>query len=134
MSTLQKLTYTPLFNHLFNDLLEQKTLSKTELPVNVYELKDSYLLEVIAPGRNKNDFNISVDNNLLTVSCETELKDQNKNLIRKEYNFNMFKRTFSLEENMDTESISAKYNNGILYIELPLRQKVKLLSKTVEIK
>lgn len=95
--------------------------------VNVQEDADGYNLEVAAPGMNKKDFNISVDNGVLTVSVQRETnKEANKNgYTRKEFNYHSFQRSFTLPETVDDGKINAKYSDGILYISIPKKPEAK---------
>ena len=102
---------------------------------NIYENADSYELELNVPGRNKEDFKIAVDRNLLTVSFE-----QNKNAttegvktLRREFNFESFKRTFTLSNAVDVNKIEAKYENGLLKISLGKKEEVKPSVKEISI-
>lgn len=107
-----------------------------DAPVNISETKDAYKLDFSVPGRAKEDFNVSIDRNLLTISYEKkqEQREENEKRLRREYSFESFKRTFTLDEKIDAEKISAKYENGILSLELPKKEEVKISPKTVEIK
>jgi HSP20 family protein len=80
------------------------------------------------PGRNKEDFKINVDKGLLTVSYEKKEEAETKEVksIRKEFSFQSFKRSFSLDEKINAEGIEAKYENGILKVFLPKKKKLKL--------
>lgn len=144
--TLVKFNQTPrTFNRFIDDFwndvpgLFGKTFSPEvtgNAPVNITENKDSYLLEFSVPGRKKEDFNVSIDKNLLTVSFEKkeEKEEETNKRIRREYSFESFKRSFTLDERIDAEKISAKYENGILSLELPKKEEVKQSPKQVEIK
>jgi HSP20 family protein len=94
------------------------------VPVNITETTNAYVLELNAPGRNKEDFKINIEKNLLTVSFEKkeESKVEGTNSIRKEFTFESFKRSFSLDEKIDVSNIQAKYENGILKIDLPKKE------------
>ncbi|MCU7551460.1 Hsp20/alpha crystallin family protein [Chitinophagaceae bacterium LB-8] len=124
------------FNNLIDDffygipsLLQENTVKNFRpfVPVNITESETGYQLEVIAPGFNKEEFKIDLDKNLLTISAERkaeEGKDNVKN-IRKEYEFKTFKRTFTVNENIDTQKIGANFKNGVLTVELPKKVEVK---------
>jgi HSP20 family protein len=104
-------------------------------PVNVKETENDYVLEVVAPGFQKEDFKINLDNNTLTVSVETKEESENKNekFIRKEFKQQSFSRSFTIDKNIDAESISAKYVNGVLTLNLAKKQEVKPSVKEISI-
>ncbi len=94
---------------------------------NIRETSDAYLLELNAPGRDKGDFKINVDQDLLTISYEKkeEKTQEDAQAIRREFSFNSFKRSFTLDDQVDTANIQASYENGILKIELPKKENAK---------
>jgi len=106
------------------------------IPVNVKETKDAYQLEVVAPGFEKNDFNINLEKNILTVSAEKKSETENKDekQIRKEYSYQSFKRSFTIDEKVDAEKIEAKYVNGVLTLNLPRKEEVKASAKEILVK
>jgi HSP20 family protein len=118
---------------LFGDVFAANQTSF--VPVNIIETKDAYQIEVVAPGMEKNDFNVSIEKDILTISGEKqdEVKEENEKLIRSEYHYRSFKRSFTLDENVDAEKIDAKYLNGVLTLNLPKRVEVKA-SKAIEVK
>ena len=134
------------FNNLVEDLFtELPALLKTEfnqsnrkgfVPVNVKESEKSYQLEVIAPGFEKTDFKINLDQNLLTVSAEKkeEEKVDNEKQIRREYSYRSFKRSFTLDEKIDATNIEASYINGVLTLNLPKKEVVKASATEIVIK
>jgi HSP20 family protein len=112
-----------LFNEGYASLSKQ-----SNIPVNIKENETSYLLDVIAPAFEKNDFQIKLDDNILTISAErkneTEVNPKEKQ-IRKEYSFNDFKRSFTIDEKIDATKIEASYVNGVLRLNLPKKTEVK---------
>ncbi len=104
-------------------------------PVNVKETENEYVLEVIAPGFQKEDFQVNLDNNTLTISAEQKEITENKNetFIRKEFKQQSFKRSFTIDKNIDAESIVAKYVNGVLTLNLAKKQVVKPSVKEISI-
>ena len=88
--------------------------------VNISEEKETFLVEVAVPGMKKDDFKISMDEGMLTISAETESEKETKvtNFPRREYNFETFERSFRLPENVAEENVLAKYENGVLKIQL----------------
>jgi HSP20 family protein len=102
---------------------------------NVSETPQAYYLELNVPGRNKEDFKVNVEKDLLTISYEKkdEQKVEGVNSIRREFSFNSFKRSFTLDERIDVTNIQAKYENGILKVELPKKEQVKEEPKSITI-
>jgi HSP20 family protein len=103
-------------------------------PVNVKETERGYQLEVVAPGFTKEDFKISLDKNLLTISADKKVEENKAEKdIRREYRFQSFKRSFTLTDKIDTEKIEAKYDNGVLFIMLSKKEEVKAAVKEIAI-
>jgi HSP20 family protein len=98
-------------------------------PVNISESKEAYYLDVLVPGLNKEDFKISLENKVLTISAEkekeAETKDENQKQIRREFSFRSFKRSFTLNEQVDATKIQAKYENGILKVTLSKKENIQ---------
>lgn len=121
---------TNVFDELINSLpaAGSNVRSYSATPVNISESNNGYNLEFNVPGRNKEDFKINVDKGLLTVSYEKKEAAENKEVksIRKEFSFQSFKRSFTLDEKVNTEGIQAKYENGILNVFLPKKEEVKV--------
>ena len=126
-----------LFKNDFN-----KPERKGFVPVNVKETENSYQLDVVAPGFEKTDFKINLDQQLLTISVEKkeEMKEtaigttsQEKH-IRREYNFRSFKRSFTIDEKIDATKITASYINGIMTLNLPKKEVVKASPTEIVIK
>lgn len=122
------------FNNLVDDLFaEFPVLYKNEqnwkgsVPVNIKETEKNYSIEVVAPGFEKTDFKISLEQQLLTISAEkkNEAKEENEKQIRKEYSYRTFNRSFTLDEKTDGSNIDAKYVNGVLTLNLPKKEEVK---------
>ena len=130
------------FDNFFNDFFNlpsawvNPSADATTLPAaNVTETPSSYILEVVAPGRNKEDFQVNVEKVLLTVSYEKKEQAQTEGVkhIRREFTLKSIKRSFSLDEKVDAANIQAKYENGILKIELPKKEEVKNEPKLITV-
>lgn len=108
------------------------------VPVNVRETDVSYELQLVAPGLRKEDFVVSLNGDLLTVSFEqkeeTSQENKERGWLRKEYQKRSFSRSFSLDEAIDANKIDAKYTDGILHLTLPKKEGAQSLSRTIEIK
>ena len=105
-----------------------KTLREEVLhfpPVNIYETPEAYSVEMSVPGYQKNDFTINLENNVLTVSSEKKADaEAERKQLRREFTYRAFKRSFTLDEKINADAISAKYENGILIIGLPKKESV----------
>ncbi|MBA6154152.1 Hsp20/alpha crystallin family protein [Gelidibacter maritimus] len=95
--------------------------------VNIKENADEFLLEIAVPGMKKSDFNIDVDNKILSISSETKEEQEHKeeNYTRREFGYSSFKRTFTLPDTIESDKISAQYKEGILTVQLPKKEEAK---------
>ena len=133
-----------LFDRLFeNDMFDWSnrnySSTKTTLPaVNIKEDKDEFEVEMSAPGFEKGDFKIELNNNLLTISSEKKIENETKEgqqFTRREFSYQSFCRSFNLPETVESEKIVAKYENGILSVSIPKKEEVKPKPiKQIEIK
>lgn len=96
--------------------------------VNITENKNEFKVSLAIPGMKKEDFNIDVEGNMLTISSEKEEnKEENEKMYtRKEYNYSSFSRSFTLPEDVNKEKIEAKYEEGVLKLMLPKKEETKL--------
>lgn len=117
-----------LFTKDFIPELFENGSFKSVPAVNIVESNDEFIIEVAAPGLNKKDFNISLDNNQLTISSEKEDKtgNQSEKIVRKEFRYDSFCRTFTLPETVESDKIRAKHNDGILYVTIPKKEVAKI--------
>jgi HSP20 family protein len=88
---------------------------------NITETPKEFKLELAAPGLERKDFDVKVENHTLTISAEKEeeKKEKDGEYSRQEYSFNSFSRSFTLPENIKEGSIDAKYENGVLKVLIP---------------
>ena len=131
-------SWNGLVNDLFADFdnnFGQVLGQSVNAPVNIVETKEAYHLEVAAPGRSKDKFTLNVENNSLTIGYEEkkEAETADYKTIRKEFSSKSFKRTFNLDEKIDTEAIEAKYEDGVLKVLLPKKEEVKPAVKQISI-
>lgn len=96
--------------------------------VNVSETKENFMVTLAVPGMKKEDFDIRMDGNMLTISCEKEetKEEKEKAFNRKEYNYSSFSRSFTLPEEVMKEKIDAVYENGELKLMLPKTEKARI--------
>lgn len=139
--------YSPVkdvFQDFFNSAVN-RTLSDflnvdapvTQPSVNIKETADDFQIEMAAPGLEKGDFKISIDNNRLTIAAQKEEKKEESgdNFTRKEFSFSSFTRSFDLPDSVHGENVAASYENGILHVTLPKKPEAKPQpAKTIEIK
>lgn len=124
-----------IFEDLFNDgrLADVSNFGSTLPAVNIKETADDFKVEVAVPGKKKDDFNIELDQNVLTISSEdkneTEEKSEDGTFTRKEFNYTSFKRAFTLPDSVEQEKIKAVYKEGVLSITVPKREESKQKSK-----
>lgn len=92
--------------------------------VNITENEKEFSIEMAAPGLEKKDFKVEVENGVLCISSEKEEEnnEQKKNYTRREYHYNSFSRSFTLPDNSLPDKINAKYENGVLNITLPKKE------------
>lgn len=95
--------------------------------VDIFENKDNLVLEAELPGMNRDDFELSFENNMLTLSGERkfEKKTEGDNYHRIERSYGAFTRSFTLPQTVTAEGAKAEFNNGILHVTLPKREDTK---------
>ena len=103
--------------------------------VNILETPDGFRLEVAAPGLTKEDFQVNVVKDILTISAqkETARTEDGIKVHRREFAYGAFERSFRLPETIDTDNVAATFNNGILYVNLKKKAETKPEVKTITI-
>jgi HSP20 family protein len=131
----------PTFSSIFDEFLGQNYTPKmgagvTIPAVNIREDEKSFSIVMAAPGLQKEDFNIGINQQVLTISsekkAETEEKEEGK-FTRREYSYSSFSRSFTLPTTIDTDKIEANYENGELKITLPKLDKDAKFEKRIAI-
>lgn len=144
MSTKELAKRSELFPTFFDDFFRPFNdwvgmgRSITTPAVNIAEKKNHFEVTVAAPGLTKSDFNIDVEGNMLTISCEKEERkeDKDERYTRKEYNYTSFSRSFTLPDEVIKDKIEAAYVDGVLHISLPKTEQAKkaALSQHIPVK
>jgi len=120
-------------DQFFKDILGGTQYNQTSVPpVNVKETDAAFLLEVVAPGLKKENFNLEIEKDLLTISSEAKTEkaeEQEGKFTRREFRSVSFKRSFKLPENVKPEDINATYQDGILIVSLPKKEMAQLQEK-----
>lgn len=133
-------TLSGLVDEIFNGKFINRDFAASDFfgqhaPVNIRENKESYLLDVVAPGLEKGDFKINLDGQTLTISSEkkTEHTEEGDKQIRREFSFRSFSRSFTVNENIDADKINAKYENGVLKVTLPKKEAKQETAKEITV-
>mgnify|MGYP002079515347 CR=1 FL=1 len=133
---------SPVFNQLFSEMFDNfagtglRAMPGVSMPsVNVLENDKQFTLEISAPGFSKEEIQISVEEDSLIISGEskTEKEESDKKYTRKEFSRQNFQRSFSLPETVSQENIGAKFENGVLYIDLPKKQVEEKVGRKIQL-
>lgn len=108
--------------------------------VNIKESENQYELELLAPGLQKENFAIELNENVLTVAFEMvnnreeENNKENTKYSLREFSLQSFKRSFRFPDNaVDPEKVKARYESGILKLVLPKREEIKVKPKQIKV-
>ena len=126
VSKLDSLNYfDSILDEMLNTNVSRKSTARinNRPPANIIKNKSGYQVDIAAPGLSREDFKISVEKNMLTISAKTELKKEN--IVKREFGFSNFSRSFVLSEDVSLEKISARYDSGILNIDIPMNNDSK---------
>jgi HSP20 family protein len=132
-------TMVPSFNSVFDSIFTDSFFSGRDTAVvpavNICETADHFQIELAAPGLVKEDFKINLERNLLSISVEKEQQNQQqgKNFSRREFSYTSFVRSFTLPESADENNIEAKYNDGILLLQIAKREEAKVTTRQISI-
>ena len=117
----------PFFPSLVDELFNQdrrvrtSSISSTTPAVNIIEQDTQFLIELAAPGNKKEDFEIEIEDGILSISSSSNKEDntsEKETFTRHELSYNSFRRSFTIPESVDVSSIEATYNEGVLLIKL----------------
>jgi HSP20 family protein len=115
---------------LWNRAITNGSSTNTTIPlVNIKEDNENFEVEMAAPGMDKKDFKVELDGNVLTITSEKEIQNEEKDgerYSRREFSYQSFQRSFQLpKEVVDAEKIEAKYENGVLRLLIPKKEEAK---------
>ena len=117
----------PFFPSLVDELFNQdrrvrtSSISSTTPAVNIIEQDTQFLIELAAPGNKKEDFEIEIEDEILSISSSSNKEDntsEKETFTRHEFSYNSFRRSFTIPESVDNSSIEASYSEGVLLIKL----------------
>lgn len=142
MTLTKKRQELPVFGDMMMNLFDDRffepvrKFAPRKLPsVNIFENKEAFNIQLATPGMKKEDFKIDLKNNTLTIAAnekEESEKEEGKYSIR-EFNYNTFKRAFTLPKNVDQSKIEARYTDGILEISIAKKEKEAAETKEITI-
>ncbi|NLY77677.1 MAG: Hsp20/alpha crystallin family protein [Tissierellia bacterium] len=115
-----------MVDYMFNNIFNEKgynLLAHSPMKVDIKEYEDKYLLEAELPGVNKEDINVEIRDDILTIWVERkeEIKEERENYIRRERRYGSLRRSFPVDD-VEQDKIEARFENGILYLDLPKRK------------
>ena len=136
----QKSAVNPWFSDVFDSIINDSFLNERFLnkvpAVNIAETENEFHIELAVPGLKKEDFKISLDKNVLSVSAEnkTENVDESKKYSKREYSYNSFVRSFTLAETADQSKVEAEYTDGVLKLSVAKKEEAKIQSREISVK
>ncbi|MDQ0965803.1 HSP20 family protein [Flavobacterium sp. W4I14] len=125
--------FNNVFDSLFSDAVTKNKMVDKSPNVNIYENEAAYVIELAAPGLKKEDFQINLKKDTLSVWAEIK-KDETqvaKDFTRKEFDYSSFARSFNLPDSADGDNITAEYKDGILSINISKKDDAKLQHKEI---
>lgn len=134
-------SFHDLFEEHFNNALkpwrkDDSGVSTLKPAVDIYENEDSVVIKASLPGMKKEDIEVSVENNVMTIRGELKQDDEvnEDNYYKRERYYGLFQRSFTLGEGMAVDQIDANYTDGILKLSIPKIVEEKEEPKKIEIK
>jgi HSP20 family protein len=129
-------SFSNLIDRFFNESVSRSGGSAYSFVprVDIVEAEKAFEIHVAVPGMKKEDFKLDLNDSLLTISGERKFTKEKKenNFHSIETQYGTFSRSFTLPENVDSSNITAKYENGILEINVPKDEK-KTLKTTIKV-
>ena len=137
----QKSAVNPWFSDVFDSLINDSRLNDrfvSKIPaVNIAETENEFHIELAVPGLKKEDFKISLDKNVLSISAEKKAEEtttEGKKYSKREYSYNSFVRSFTLPESADYGKIDAAYADGVLKLSVAKKEEAKFQSREIAVK
>jgi HSP20 family protein len=128
--------FNDVFDAIVNDSFINGKLQSKSPAVNIAETENEFHIELAAPGLKKEDFKISLDKNVLSVSVEkkSEETEETKKYSKREYSYQSFVRSFTLPDSADYAKIEAQYTDGILNLNIAKKEEAKIQSREIAVK
>ena len=125
----QNTWYPSIMDDFFNTNwnFEVPNYSHSLPAVNIKEADKEFTLQIASPGLTKEDFEVSFEDNVLSIEVvkKNDAKENNNDFTRFEFDYNSFKRSFTIPESVEINKIEASYLNGILNINLPKKKEAQ---------
>lgn len=133
-----KWTSNPVLNEMMNSTYRRPYHSGCQYnrpAANIIDNEKDFVIELAVPGMSKEDFNIKLEDDILSISVEHKEAEENeeRNFSRREFRYDGFTRSFSLAENINQDKIKADYKNGVLSITLPKSEETKIKGREIKI-
>ena len=115
---------------------EEGLADRNAAPVNIQDTDAGYELHLVAPGLKKEDFKLHVDRNILTISYDHKEEEEAENAgkwLRNEYKLKSFKRSFTLNDKIESSGISARYTDGVLNVTLPKKEQQEINKQQINV-
>jgi HSP20 family protein len=126
---------TPSLLNWFSDV-SSYALDDSRPPTNIREDKDRYMIELAAPGNARTDFKVFIENDELVIALNRKEKNKNENTDKgywiQEFRAESFEKRFHLSDNIQKEGINAKYNSGVLIVDIPKQTPADPISIKIE--
>jgi HSP20 family protein len=124
------------FDRMFDEFLKGEATPRNQPAANVIETGDGFHLQLATPGLGKEDLNLKVEKEILSIFAEIKNEAvEGEKVRRREFNYSTFKRSFHLPETVDASRITASYEQGILNVFIPKKEEAKELPpRNIEIK
>ena len=125
-----------ILNRHFDDLYPDESMDKLSMPVEISDKTDEYDVRAELPGVKKEDLDIDLNENYLTIRAkkEEEISEDDKHYKKSEFKYGEFSRTLYLPQDIDSEHIDAKMEHGVLKIKIPKLVKSKDTVKKITVK
>lgn len=127
--------FTDVFDSVFNDSILTDRLINHFPAVNIAETDGNFQIELAVPGFKKEDFKISIDKNVLSISTEKKNEEvqEGKKFSKREFSYAAFTRSFNLPETVDYNKIDAAYTDGILKLTVAKKEESKIQSREIAV-
>lgn len=126
--------FNNVFDSIFNDTFFSDRMVSRVPAANISESADQYHIELAAPGLKKEDFKLKLERDVLSIAAELAQEDNERTYNKREYTYHSFVRSFTLPDAANAEGIVARYEDGVLCIDIPKREEAKMLPRQIEVK